>query len=534
MSQAGSNVMTVPRIGGRAYYGWVVLAVAALAMVGTLPGRTQGLGLITEPLIRDLGLSRVAYAQINLVATLIGALFCIGVGRLIDRVGSRPVLTVTAAALGLTVVAMSQATTLVALLIFVTLTRGFGQSALSVVSLAMVGKWFRRRLTVAMAVYALVMSVGFMLAFPLVGAVVQSAGWRIAWGSIGVALLLGLAPVAWWLDRSSPDAIGARLDGDPSSIASDESAAETPGAKQWTLGETLRSPAFWVFALASSVYGLVASGIGLLNESILAERGFSPDIYYTALAVTAITGLAGNFAAGALAPRISLRAILVAAMVVLAAGLAALARVSTPTQVMVQAVAMGIAGGFVTVVFFSFWGHAYGQLHLGRIQGAAQAMTVLASAVGPLFLATWVERTGSYAAAFYVLAIITVALGLAACVVSIPAGAQRPPRDRAEIDAQVLLGQIESSSAPRILDVRSAKEFGDGHVPGALNIPFESVGARAHELPGSRRDPLVVYCGHGPRAWMAGAALRKNGFTNVIYLAGHYSTWRAAGLREER
>ena len=37
------------RIGWNVYYGWVVLSVAALAMVGTLPGRTQGLGLITEP-----------------------------------------------------------------------------------------------------------------------------------------------------------------------------------------------------------------------------------------------------------------------------------------------------------------------------------------------------------------------------------------------------------------------------------------------------------------------------------------------------
>jgi MFS family permease len=534
MSQVSSNVMTVPRVGGRAYYGWVVLGVAALAMVGTLPGRTQGLGLITEPLIRDLGLSRVAYAQINLVATLIGSLFCIGVGRLIDRVGSRLVLTVTAVALGLTVVTMSQANTLIGLLVFVTLTRGFGQSALSVVSLAMVGKWFRRRLTVAMAVYALVMSIGFMVAFPIVGAVVQSAGWRIAWGSIGVALLVVLAPLAWWLDRSSPDTIGANLDGDPSPSASDEAASERPDTRQWTLGETLRSPAFWVFALASSVYGLVASGIGLLNESILAERGFAPDIYYTALAVTAITGLAGNFAAGALAPRVSLRAILVAAMVVLAAGLAALARVSTPGQVMVQAVAMGIAGGFVTVVFFSFWGHAYGQQHLGRIQGAAQAMTVVASAVGPLFLAVWVERTGSYAAAFYVLAVITAVLGLAACVVSIPAGAQLQRPDRVEVEAHTLLGQIDSNAAPTILDVRSVKEFADGHIPGALNIPFESVAARTHELPGSRRDPLVVYCGHGPRAWMAGAALRKQGFTNVSYLAGHFSKWRAAGLREER
>src|SRR6187455_2434640 len=496
-------------------------------MVGTLPGRTQGLGLITEPLLRDLQISRVTFAQINLIATLAGSLFCIGIGKVIDRTGSRIVLTVTALALGLTVLGMSQASGVLAMLTAVTLTRGFGQSALSVVSLAMVGKWFCRRLTVAMAIYALVMSIGFMVAFPLVGATVQSAGWRIAWAAIGLALLVVLAPVAWWLDRSSPETIGASLDGDPSP-ALKGSATATPDARQWTLGETLRSPAFWVFALASSVYGLVASGIGSLNESILAERGFAPDIYYNALAVTAITGLAGNFAAGALAPRASLRAILIVAMVVLTAGLAALARVSTPAQVMVQAVAMGIAGGFVTVVFFSFWGHAYGQLHLGRIQGAAQALTVLASAVGPLFLAVWVERTGSYAAAFYVLAVITAALGVAACVVPIPIGAQLQRSDRVEVDARVLLGQIDSNTAPTILDVRSAKEFSEGHVPGALNIPFESVAARAHELPGPRQSPMIVYCGHGPRAWMAGAALRRNGFTNVSYLEGHFSKWRSA------
>ena len=43
-----------------------------------------------------------------------------------------------------------------------------------------------------------------------------------------------------------------------------------------TLAAALRSPAFWVFGIASSLYGLAASGIGLFNESILAERGFAP------------------------------------------------------------------------------------------------------------------------------------------------------------------------------------------------------------------------------------------------------------------
>jgi MFS family permease len=419
MSDASIHVDRAARVGERFYYGWVVLGVSTLAMIGTLPGRTQGLGLITEPLLRDLTISRVAFAQINLVATLVGSLFCIGIGKLIDRTGSRLVLTITALALGLTVLGMSQVSGAVAMLVAVTLTRGFGQSALSVISLAMIGKWFRRLLTRAMAIYALVMSIGFMVAFPLVGAIVQSSGWRPAWAAIGACLVFGLAPIAWLFDRSTPESIGVEVDGggtqEDATLASDA---------QTTLSGALRSPAFWVFALASSVYGLVASGIGLLNESILVERGFTPDIYYRALAVTAITGLLGNFAAGALAGRTSLRSILVTALLVLAAGLAALAHVSTAAHVMAQAVAMGVAGGFIMVVFFSFWGRAYGRAHLGRIQGAAQIMTVLASAVGPLFLALWSQATGSYAVAFYVLAVVVLMLALAAAVVSVPAGAR--------------------------------------------------------------------------------------------------------------
>src|SRR6185503_20139346 len=133
---------TLPRSGSvrpSFYYGWVNLGVAALAMVATLPGRTQGLGLVTEPLMRDLGLGRVAFAEVNLVATLLGSLFCIGIGRLIDRVGGRVVLTAVVVALALTVLAMSRVGTPAMLLAWVTLTRGLGQSALSVVSLALVG-----------------------------------------------------------------------------------------------------------------------------------------------------------------------------------------------------------------------------------------------------------------------------------------------------------------------------------------------------------------------------------------------------------
>ncbi len=120
-------------------YRWVMLFLAAAAMVGTLPGRTQGLGLVTEPLITDLHLGRVEYAQLNLWATLIGSLFAIGIGRFIDRLGARIVLTTVVVTLGLVVCAMSAVHSFWALAIAVTLTRGFGQSALSVISLTLVG-----------------------------------------------------------------------------------------------------------------------------------------------------------------------------------------------------------------------------------------------------------------------------------------------------------------------------------------------------------------------------------------------------------
>jgi cyanate permease len=282
----------------------------------------------------------------------------------------------------------------------------------------MVGKWFQQRLTWAMGVYAVTMSVGFMLAFPAVGAIVLASGWRTAWSSIGVFLVVVLAPVAWLLARSTPEEIGEEMDGGLAGPS--ETTRVTRVATSATLQDALRTPAFWVFAIASSMYGLVASGIGLFNEAILAERGFAPDVYHTALAVTAITGLAGNFVAGAWAERGSLRGVLIVAMVVLGLALAALPHVSTTAHVMLQAVAMGIAGGFVMVVFFSFWGRTYGDTHLGRIQGAAQVMTVLFSAMGPLLLAWCVDATGSYAFAFYALAVAVGTLSIAASLVNIP------------------------------------------------------------------------------------------------------------------
>ncbi|HEY9282834.1 MAG TPA: MFS transporter, partial [Pyrinomonadaceae bacterium] len=187
-----------------------------------------------------------------------------------------------------------------------------------------------------------------------------------------------------------------------------------------TLRQAVATPAFWVFGLASATYGLTASGIALFNESILAERGFDASVYHRSLVVGALTALAGNFLGGWLSAKWRMNRLLALAMALLAGALVALPHVREEAHVVAYAVVMGLAGGFVIVIFFSFWSRAYGRAHLGEIQGAAQALTVVASAAGPLLLAECVTRTGSYAAMFYALAAVVAGLGVSALAVRLP------------------------------------------------------------------------------------------------------------------
>src|SRR5262245_41811159 len=413
MSSVARPVPNARSVWRSLYYGWVNVAIAAIAMVGTLPGRTQGLGLITEPLLADLRIDRVSYATMNLWATLIGSLFCLPCGRLVDRLGSRLVLTVVVAALAVIVLDMSSTTAWFPLSVALTLTRGLGQSALSVVSLALVGKWFGRGLNYAMGVYSLLVGIGFVVAFPSVGSAVLNFGWRTAWWGVGCVLLLAVAPLAWILVRNGPEERGLQFDGDPPEVASLH-------ADDFTLSQALRSPAFWIFAASSSMFGLVYSGISLFNQSILEQRGFDASVYHTVLVISTLLGLAANFGGGWLASRWSIQRLMGVGMAVLGSALFALPLVRTYLHVVLYGAAMGVSGGVVTVVFFSVWGQVYGRRHLGKIQGSAQMMTVFASALGPLLLAETLKHTGSYDSIFYGLAVVVMALGVSSWLVRLP------------------------------------------------------------------------------------------------------------------
>jgi hydroxyacylglutathione hydrolase len=104
----------------------------------------------------------------------------------------------------------------------------------------------------------------------------------------------------------------------------------------------------------------------------------------------------------------------------------------------------------------------------------------------------------------------------------------------ASITPEDLLARVDRRDPVAILDVRTGAEFRAGHVPGAQHIPFQQMAARAAEIASAKAEEVIVYCGHGPRAWIAGAALRRAGFTRITYLRGHWAGWRGAGLRVEK
>jgi len=394
-----------------------MLLLAAMAMLATLPGRSVGIGLITEPLLTDLGLSRVGFAQMNFWATLIGASFNVLCGLAIDRFGVRRVSALVLVVLGTVVLAFSHAASAIAVLPLLVLMRGLGQSAMSVVSLTMIGKWFVRRLSMAMGIFSVVISLGFVVLILVVQGAVTEAGWRGPWRAIGWAVL-GAAVLSGLLVRNSPESVGVKPDLEKDVEASTPALGENDVS--FTLSQALRSAAFWVFAVGSALFNLVIAGVLLFNQSILAELGLDETVYRNAMAIYMGTGLLGNFLAGWLARRGSLLRLMSAAMVLVALYLLLFPRIDGATAAIWHAGLLGLSGGVVTVLFFTAWAKTFGRQHLGKIQGAAQIFTVVASATGPWLLAYVFESTGSYHPAFYVLTPAVLAVAVAGWLTKLP------------------------------------------------------------------------------------------------------------------
>ncbi len=100
------------------------------------------------------------------------------------------------------------------------------------------------------------------------------------------------------------------------------------------------------------------------------------------------------------------------------------------------------------------------------------------------------------------------------------------PEEVEEISADEVAHRMENG-ALQVVDVRTSTEWGEGHIPGSVNVPLGRLPEGVENLPAD--VPLVVHCNTGPRAMVALAALRAQGLDPVLHLEGDMAGWKSQG-----
>jgi phage shock protein E len=125
--------------------------------------------------------------------------------------------------------------------------------------------------------------------------------------------------------------------------------------------------------------------------------------------------------------------------------------------------------------------------------------------------------------------LLTALLLAASACTAVPA-AKTAPQASAAAPSSAPIVIVDGKEAHRlvaagvtVVDVRTPEEFSDGHVPGALNIPYDEVGPRVREI-GPPSTPVLLYCYSGGRAATAARTLQGMGFQR-IYNMEEYDRW---------
>lgn len=93
------------------------------------------------------------------------------------------------------------------------------------------------------------------------------------------------------------------------------------------------------------------------------------------------------------------------------------------------------------------------------------------------------------------------------------------------VDAATLERLLSEDSDIRVLDVRTPAEFGSAHIPGAYNVPLDTLAEHAAELERHVTEPIMLVCRSGTRASQACDKLATTGMANLHILDGGMQSW---------
>ena len=104
-------------------------------------------------------------------------------------------------------------------------------------------------------------------------------------------------------------------------------------------------------------------------------------------------------------------------------------------------------------------------------------------------------------------------------------GAQSEESTYRQINAEEAAAMMEEESGYLILDVRTAEEYIQKHIPGAINVPNETIGSTAPEQLPDREQLILIYCRSGNRSKQAADKLAALGYTNIVEFGG-INSWQ--------
>jgi MFS family permease len=408
------------------FYGWVIVFVGFLAHIASAFSISSTLAVFLKPLSADLGISRGTFSLIRSGEILIGAAAAPLVGTFIDRFGGRWLMAAGGLISGAGFICLGQARDFSQFMLVRWLLISPGDSLMgSMVVNVSIARWFVRMRGRAFAIAGM----GHGLAkvcMPMAAATLMLyVGWRGSWVVFGFfALLLVVAPALLFM-RRSPEEMGLLADGGPMEVrdtatkAQKRRYAKRTGADnvEWSRGEALRTPVFWLIASTFGVAQIGVTGLNLHVFSYVTDQGHPTLVAASVMSIIAVMQFSTPIVWGMLADRMDNGILNMAKCALQGAGL--LLALSLPGMAPLYAgfFIYGIGMGGTAILAETIWADFFGRISLGKIRGMGSLVTSLFSAGGPPFFGLLFDYTESYYLSFSIfIAMLFVSAVLSLCL----------------------------------------------------------------------------------------------------------------------
>jgi len=254
----------------RFFYGYVILGLC-FANMTVMRGVNGAFGVYYLALLEEFGWSRSDGASIASINFIVYAFAAPLVGLTFDRLGPRLLMPLGAALVGIGFLLSSFSASLVHLYFSYGVVTALGQGALGFVGHnALISFWFVRQRATAIGVASMGQGLGALVMVPATQILISSIGWRWTYIATGSLLLLVLVPLNALFQRRVPADVGQFPDGaaEPAAKAVASSGTNRPAARDWSLGEALRSLPFWCIAIGHLALG---TALFMINTHAIAH-----------------------------------------------------------------------------------------------------------------------------------------------------------------------------------------------------------------------------------------------------------------------